>query len=310
MRNGNDVAALATACGDALRASDADRPEHLLADADQRLPEGGGDHLQDRLTNLQADLAMLRELDAIDLFRWTPIRSKFPTEQMVADRIRSAFAQFGVRVGTTQPQEMASRVYGSVIASRLVVALDRWLAGEKRAEVREVLRILDPDPYRDRVRDADLAGNRDEVARLARQPAVLAQPVGFLLFQGEHRHVPAARGRELLAAARQQRPGELAVLMALGWTYPLNRRNSADERVRWFQAAVEVAPANPSAHHNLGIALRDRGDLVEAAAEFRAALAIDRTLAHSHNSLGNVLADLGDLDGAARFPGCDPVFAE
>lgn len=59
--------------------------------------------------------------------------------------------------------------------------------------------------------------------------------------------------------------------MALGESYPVGEY----EQVRWFQAAVAVAPANSLAHMNLGIALGARTDLDGAVAEFREALRLD-----------------------------------
>jgi tetratricopeptide (TPR) repeat protein len=70
------------------------------------------------------------------------------------------------------------------------------------------------------------------------------------------------------------------------------------EQVRWFQAAVVVAPANPAAHNNLGVVLWARGDLEGAVVEYREALRLDRGYAAAHNNLGVALRDQEDLGGA------------
>jgi tetratricopeptide (TPR) repeat protein len=81
-------------------------------------------------------------------------------------------------------------------------------------------------------------------------------------------------------------------------SYPKNTRAEAEERVRWFQAAVAAHPRNVAAHNGLGNALRDRGDLDGAIAAHREAIRLAPRLAFAHNNLGNVLWAKGDLDGA------------
>ena len=48
--------------------------------------------------------------------------------------------------------------------------------------------------------------------------------------------------------------------MTVGGTYRINQQEGANERLRWYQAAVAAAPAMPAAHNSLGIALRDKND--------------------------------------------------
>src|SRR5262249_33591213 len=155
-------------------------------------------------------------------------------------------------------------------------------------------------PYRDAVRDAVAADDRARVAELAGRPDALAQPPGFAAALGQHSTaVPVARARVILVAALWARPGDLAVLMELGNSYPINRRERADERLRWYQAAVAAHPRSAAAQTNLGAALCDAGDLDGAAACLREAVRLDPTLAFAHNNLGVVLARKRDLSGAA-----------
>ncbi len=293
-RNADALAALLDGGTEALRAGDADRADALLKEAARRLPEGGGDDLRDRLDARRADLAVLRDLDAVDQFRWTPVESKFPDPKGVVARLRAALARFGLAPGQTPTEEAARRITASAVRDRLVAALDRWLQMEPSAALRALLRTTDPDPYRDAVRDS--AGAR--LAALAGRPEALAQPVGFLAVLSESPAVPVERRRALLGAAVWRRPGDLQLLIGLGLTYPLNRREVADERVRWFQAALAAYPKNVVAFNSLGIALRTRGDLDGAITAYRMALGIDPKFAPAHNGLGNALLDKGDVAGA------------
>jgi hypothetical protein len=61
------------------------------------------------------------------------------------------------------------------------------------------------------------------------------------------RNIPADRRREILQVAVRKQPGNLAMLMSLGITYPHNQWAGSAERLRWFQAAVGIAPTNAPA---------------------------------------------------------------
>src|SRR5262249_21651634 len=152
------------------------------------------------------------------------------------------------------------------------------------------------DPYRDAVRDAVLANDRAKLAELAGQPAALEQPPGFVAFLGESADVDRGRRRELLRAAGSRRPGELGLLTTLGTSCSTGHGGWADERLRWFHAAVAAAPGNAAALNDLGTALNDKGRSDEAIAYYRKAIEADPTLANPHTNLGLVLRRKGRLD--------------
>ena len=297
-RNAEAVAELVNRCEAALREGDADRAAAALEQIDRRLPDGGGDAVRDRAERCQADLTLLRELDAIDTLRWTPVGNSPAVEMVRSARLPAALARNGIAPGEMPTEEATRRVSGSLVRDRLLTALDLWLAFAPSASVREVLRAADPDPYRDAVRDATAARDRQRLAELAGRPEALAQPPRFAAVLGQQRAIPVERRRGVLEAALRSRPGDLALLMALGESYPFNRREGADERVRWFQAAVAAHPRNVTAHINLGDALNRKGDLNGAAATCREVIRLDPKFAPGHNNLGLVLRARGDLNGA------------
>jgi tetratricopeptide (TPR) repeat protein len=86
--------------------------------------------------------------------------------------------------------------------------------------------------------------------------------------------------------------------MTLGNSYPSNQRDGVTERVRWFQAAVAVAPSNTVAHLSLGLALSNKGDRDGAEAAFREAIRLDPKYTFAYNNLGTVLLSKGDRDRA------------
>jgi eukaryotic-like serine/threonine-protein kinase len=355
-RNAEAVAALLEQCKEALEAGDAAKAKVALDAARKRSAEGGAAELAERLGRLDADLALLRDLNAVDQFRWTWTENTFPDEAAVATQLREALRRFGADPDATSVDEAAARVYASAVRERIVTALDRLLQQEKTAGVRAVLRLVDADRYRDEVRDAVLADDRAKMVELAGQKAALEQPPGFAAFLGDSRVIDVGRRRELLQAAVSRRPGNLGLLMALGNTcfekvdglsrrpgdlglltplgpHYLPQKESADEQLRWYQAAIAAAPANFAAHinlgsilcvvkrdydgaiayarraieidpkhayapHNLGLALRNKGQPGEAIPYLRKSIALDPTLAATHDVLGLALQDRDQLDEA------------
>ncbi len=297
-RNAEAVAGLLEQCEDALRADRADRAALALGAAERRAAEGGAEDLAGRLARCQADLVLLRALDAIDTFRWTWAGNKAPDPKAVVDRRRAALADYGVTEEEGRAREAAERVNGSLVRDRLLAALDDWQGIDPSAGVRTVLRAADPDPYRDSIRDAMSARDARAVIALVSRPEALAQPARFAAVLGQLGDAPVDRRRTVLGKALLARPGDLGLLMALGWSYPMNRPQGASERVRWFQAAVAAHPENLAARNNLGSALLDQGNADGAIATFREAIRLDPKFAFAHYNLGNALHKKGDKDGA------------
>jgi tetratricopeptide (TPR) repeat protein len=312
-RNAEAVAALLGQCEAALKASDAAKAAVALEAARQRSAEGGAQEQAQRLGRLDADLALLCELDAVDQFGWTAVASQLPDPAVVAARTREALLRFGADPEAASVDAAAARVSASVVRERLVTALDRLLWQEKPAGVRAVLRLVDADAYRDAVRDAVLADDRAKVVELAGQRVALEQPPGFVAILGKYPAITVERRRRLLAAAVSRRPGGLGLLMTLGNTYPCDQEDGASERLRWFQAGVAAAPDSLAALNNLGVALTDKGQVDEAIACYRKALALDPKFALAHSNLGAALAGKGQLDEAIacfhKALALDPKFA-
>jgi serine/threonine protein kinase/tetratricopeptide (TPR) repeat protein len=302
-RNAEAVAVLLDQCEDALRADRADRGAIALEAAERRAADGGADELDGRLTRCRADLRLLRELDAIDTFRWTWTQDQSPDPAVIAARWQPALAAYGVTPDVDPSADAAQRVNESLIRDRILTALDLWLAlGERSAWVRAVLRSADPDPYRDAVRDALAAKDDRALSTLAGRPEALDQPARFAAVLGQLRErVTPERRRAVLQGALRARPWDLALLVELGNSYPVNHMGLSDspeeigERVRWFQAAVAAHPENVGARNNLGVALPD---LDEAIACFEEALRLDATFARGECNIGIALQEKGQLDAA------------
>jgi Flp pilus assembly protein TadD len=296
-RNAEAVGGLIGQCEDALRADDAEKAGLALEAAQRRAAEGGADGLRDRLDRCRGDLDMLRALDRIDELRWTMKEGQYSDSRKVAEEWSTAFARYGI-VPSSTPPDAARRIAGSLLRDRLLQALDEWHFRFPSERLSAIIRAADPDPFRDAVRAACAARNRSQVRALGDRPEALDQPGRFAAAMGDIDFLPTQRRKQLLVAALGRRPGDLGLLMALGYLYPPNSRETAVEREKWCRAAVAVRPGCVAAHNNLGNALRDQGDLDGALAEFREAIRLDPKPALPHLNLGCALADRGDWDGA------------
>src|SRR5262249_21744083 len=148
-RNAEAVAALLGQCEGDLRAGDAAKAKVALEAARKRAAEGGADEHAGRLGRLEADLALLLELDGIDRFRWTWSENEFPDPAVVAERTRQALRRFGADPDAAPAEDAAARVSASAVRERVVSALDRLLRQEKTDGARALLRLVDGnDPYR------------------------------------------------------------------------------------------------------------------------------------------------------------------
>ena len=258
-RNAEAVSGLLGQAEEALRADDAAKAAVALEAARKRSAEGGAENEADRLKRLEADLALLRDLDAVDQFRWTPVENKMPDAAAVAARTRDVLRRFGADPDAASADDVATRVSASAVQSRIVSALDRLLGQEKADGVRTLLRKVDADPYRDAVRDAVLAGDAAKVADLAGRADALEQPPGFVAFLGESLAIPVERRRQLLLAAVGRRPGDLGLLMTLGRTYPSNSREWSRRSVALVSGSRRLRPDQLRGPHPPGYCADGQG---------------------------------------------------
>ena len=295
-RNGQRIEELLGQADVDIRTGSSSAAGAALEQARAQFVEGGGDRLQPRLNRAAADLAALRELDRIDTLRWTSRRSKFQTTEAIS-QIPIAIERLGIDLESTPTSEIAARIGQSAARDRLISALDLWFVRERSARGHAILRAVDPNPFRDSVRNAIESGDPVELRALADRPDTLTQPAGFAAVLGQVEVIPPARRAQILRAAHRRRPSDLTVLMTLGALFPPGPKDAA-ERVSWYRAAVAARPQNPSAWNNLGIALRDAGKPGEAIEAFRQASQADPAYAPAVGNLGTTLGESGDTEGA------------
>src|SRR5262249_3648727 len=238
------------------------------------------EELAARMARCRVELKLLRELDAIDTFRWSWGSRGFPERAALASRLQAALADYELIPEEGRTEEAAGRGNRSLIRDRVLGALDLWVACDRSVGVRALLRSADPDVYRNAGRDALLAKD-GTVAALADQQEALEQPPRFAMILGWIDPISEERGRAVMESALRTRHADLSLLMQLGISYPIDRRTGADERVRWFQAALAAHPGNLAALNNLGNALRAQGNTDGAIPYYQEAIRLDSKFANA-----------------------------
>jgi serine/threonine-protein kinase len=315
----------------------------VLEQARGVLRDAGLDDLRQRLAVAEAELGLVKRLDAIRQDRGVDLLTPFAKQaprgnaamvrkvMVMGTRERqpsqtskdyaAAFSKAGLGEVGDDVAAVAARVQTSGISGPLVAALDDW-AFEARGSQSEswllgVARLTDPDLWRNRFRDPAvlrdhrtlqaLAGEalRDGEAKLdALSPQLLTSVSRRLFGLGE--------GLPLLRAAQRRHPNDFWLNFELSHAL---RNMNREEAAGYARVAVALRPDSGAAHYNLGVMLwftdlHGEKDADGAIKEFQQATKLDPQLAVAHTALGIALLAREDIDGAVvalrRAITCDP----
>jgi serine/threonine-protein kinase len=270
--------------------------------------------LQAELDDEEKDRALVAALDEARLAQAETVagENRFADERAVP-LFRAAFAAYGLAAGQTDPTEAAQRIRQRPAAVRdaIVAALDEWdaLAGESRLGITEphrdwlraVLAAAEPDDAWSRqLRTAramkGTARRRAALEKLATSADVAKVPARALT-QLARQLAPAPQAA-LLRRAQAQYPADFWINHNLGMVLRKVTPPEWTDAVRFLTAAAALRPDNPGCLINLGMVLKNNGQLDEAIACCRKAIQIDPNYAIAHNNLGADLSDKGQLDEA------------
>ncbi|MBA4064908.1 MAG: hypothetical protein C0501_14575 [Isosphaera sp.] len=280
------------------------------------------DDLRDRVRDRQRDLDLLVRIEAVHQ-RKGMIREYFVGERVYGGRgpvaagrwqqledvdvdaeLTRAFDEYGVPVGQLDAAEAGRRIRERGAAVEAAAALDDWVVWRRGARPADdgwkhllaVARAADPDPWRERVRDALAKKDRAALEELAGEDAALALPVASQLLLAEALQNAGAAEPTVafLRKAQGRQPGEFwfNVRLAQALRGPAGRGNPR-EAACLYSAALAVRPRNLLAQLGLAGALRDGGDLDEAAAACRRVVETHPDAYLAHHVLAEVLDDRG-----------------
>jgi serine/threonine protein kinase/Flp pilus assembly protein TadD len=289
------------------------RAEPALASG-EAVPE-----IQARARQALADLKLIQQLEDIrgqSGTVWTTAGQAHLAAR--ADQEYAAtFRQAGIDVDALPVSEAVDRITARrTIAAALLPALDDWLAVRSMDKdepltrrLIDVLHAADPDPWRQRVREAMARKDQSALAKLVtaadldRQPAATLTLLYSALWASEKpreqelvlrsaqwkypgdywinlrlgvdliwRHAPndIRDGIGYTRAAAALRPQNAHPVMILGVGYNYLGRN--DQAIACFRKAIELNPNDWASYTNLGIALGEKGLHEEAIAAFEQAI--------------------------------------
>jgi probable HAF family extracellular repeat protein len=269
-------------------------------------PGGGNDGLRQRTRRLRLDLAMVSRLDEIRQEMSVVTDDHFDTG--LADRrYGEAFRDYGIDVETLSPEVVASRMPAGPVREEMIAALDDWMRIRRGMHNKDdsdwkrllaAARAADPDPWRNRVREAWERGNRKALGDLASSaPFDRLHPCDVLLLEAD---LDTDRAVAVLREAQRRRPGDFWLNHALGMRLLGLPPARIDEALGYLRTAAALRPESPAAILNGGQALQQADRTIEAIAAYEQAIRLKPDYAMAYSNLGGVLSDAGRFDEAIR----------
>ncbi len=273
----------------------------VLEQVRQRLGSSGPKDLRRQVQQAEADLALLDRLDAARLKASALAGGKFDMAS-AAREYAVAFREAHIGEETEAAAVVADRIRSSAVREQLVAAVDDWAVrvgkeeSARRAWLLAVARAADPDPWRNRYRDAAESNDRTALERLAREANVSELSPQIINALWVQLGRPVAESKPLLLAAQRRIPSDFWLNLSLGTE--LHNVGQWDEAIGYYRAALAVRPAASVVYTNLGLALYRNDRVDEAIAEYRKAIELDPTNGKAHDFLGNAQAKKGRVDEA------------
>jgi eukaryotic-like serine/threonine-protein kinase len=264
--------------------------------ASGRLDGRGSAELRRLLNQGVRDLALVDRLDAIRLER-AGNGTGADADREADESYSQAFLAAGFEDARASFQEQVSRIQASSVREAIVPALYEWAAISRDFGGRVWRTILarkaDRDPMGWRGRAFDPAATRDKAAfaELAAQAPIAEQPVPFLLVFSRHLRDSGGDPLPFLVRIQRAHPGDFWANLDLG--NALTQKGEPLDAARYYQAALAVRPGTAVVHNNLAMSLANAGRLEDAADHYLQALRADPGAASFHHNLALVLRDLG-----------------
>jgi serine/threonine protein kinase/Flp pilus assembly protein TadD len=191
-----------------------------------------------------------------------------------------AFREYGLDLGSFELHQTHQRLGRSSIRLQLAAALDAWASVRSRLKARNwsqlvaAARLIDPDPWRNRLRDLAEARDSKGLVALAGSAPVADWPpaTAVLLAEWLQDARQPERAVEVLGKAQQHHPADFWVNFRLATSFQRARPARLDDAIRYYTAALVLRPQNLIVRLNLGAALQIVGRLDESIAVSREAL--------------------------------------
>jgi serine/threonine-protein kinase len=211
---------------------------------------------------------------------------------------RAAFNAEAIDFDALAVADAAKALTARRVAAELAAALDDWAAalrempGESEGALKllAIAQLADPDPWRNRLREAIARNDKAALAALAGGDLGV-QPVQSLVLLGTSLASLDQRDRAeaVLRDAQRRNPGDFWINYTLAGVLAGFKPPRNGEVIRFLSIAVAIRPTSILAHNDLGIALSDAKRANECLAEFREATRLWPENALLRENLANLL---------------------
>jgi serine/threonine protein kinase/Flp pilus assembly protein TadD len=265
--------------------------------------------LRRQVEELARDMEMAQRLQEARL-RQSEQSNWHPDYQAASAAYQEAFAWYGLNLDGLDAQQAGERMRSRSIGMHLAAAVDDWaylrreLGRNDWHSLLVVSRTADPNPWRDRLRDA-LEGKDPKVLEelASSDPGDDLPPAtAVLLSRITRKTATAERAVQLLRQVQRRHPDDFWVNHQLAYCLWELQPPRHQDAVRYYTVAVALQPHSPGAHFNLGVALSSNGQRDEAMAEFRETVRLKEDSAEAHFNLGIALCASGqDIEAIAEY---------
>jgi serine/threonine-protein kinase len=278
------------------------RVETLLASA------GADPELCRQFTELSRDMKMAADLEEARLHENDTTDGQFDLQGVDA-KYAAAFRAFGIDIEELGAVAAAERIRERTIAEELAAALDDWATvraprdptGAER--LRAVARAADPDPVRNRVREAIAHPETKILVETLAADSLERLPPASLILLAEAlgRKESAENTVTLLRKAQWLHPDDFWINHGLALQLrEFMKPPRTEEALRYCLAARALRPESPGLHILLGDIWRDLGKLPDAMQAYRRALQLKPDSALAQYNLGSVLFESHDPSAALQ----------
>ena len=279
-----------------------------LKNASIILGETGDPNQRYRLKQLRETLQLAQQLEEIRLNTsiWLNAAAKFDFASALVN-YPATLTPLGYDVLNGKPDQVAARIKQSVIADRLVTALDAWT---------EIAHRGDSTKVRDRVMivasQADSASEERELRRLLRTPGAWDDPK-MLIARLEETDARKLSPELILLANSRMHDDKMAIKLIQEclithpkdfWLHFQLGHRFHDQyvyQIGCFRSALAIRPDVAAAWYNVGFAYHKLGDLQSAVPAYQQAIAVDPNDLYAYSRLGDVYLEWEQLPEALTF---------
>jgi tetratricopeptide (TPR) repeat protein len=218
---------------------------------------------------------------------------------------QEAFRESGIGAPGDDPAAAAARIQASPLRGALVAALDDWAAcatdRDQQAWILAAVRQADPDPWRDRVRDPATWDDPTALRELADRAPVAELSPQLLAVLGARLRAKKLDAVSFLERVASAYPGDFWVNVEMG--NALCDQSNCVEAIGYYRTALAVRPETVSLRYALGDLYLAQQRWDGAITEYEQAGRLDPENPWCYNRLGFTLAWKGgrDDDAIARF---------